>query len=150
MDMLFDPAGAARVVERIESLTPESERQWGKLDAPGMLAHCRLALQAALTDRMQKQALIGKLLAWTVKGKMVGSDKPFSRNSPTHPKLIQASPEALEAEKAQLIEAVRAFAAKGSDGMPTGPHPFFGKMTPDQWHMLMSKHLDHHLRQFGV
>jgi hypothetical protein len=25
-----------------------------------------------------------------------------------------------------------------------------GKMTPEEWAILMYKHLDHHLRQFGV
>jgi hypothetical protein len=29
-------------------------------------------------------------------------------------------------------------------------HPMFGKMTADQWGRSMWKHLDHHLRQFGV
>jgi len=29
-------------------------------------------------------------------------------------------------------------------------HPFFGKMTAKQWGILAHKHVDHHLRQFGV
>ena len=29
-------------------------------------------------------------------------------------------------------------------------HPFFGKMSAVQWAMLGHKHIDHHLRQFGV
>ncbi|MFT2628492.1 DUF1569 domain-containing protein, partial [Escherichia coli] len=30
------------------------------------------------------------------------------------------------------------------------PHPLFGKLTKKQWSDLLSKHFDHHLRQFGV
>ena len=30
------------------------------------------------------------------------------------------------------------------------PHPFFGRMTGEEWDRLLWKHLDHHLRQFGV
>ena len=30
------------------------------------------------------------------------------------------------------------------------PHPFFGKMTAEEWGMLGYKHLDHHLKQFDV
>ncbi|NND11366.1 MAG: DUF1569 domain-containing protein, partial [Flavobacteriaceae bacterium] len=30
------------------------------------------------------------------------------------------------------------------------PHPSFGYYTKDQWGKTQYKHLDHHLRQFGV
>ena len=30
------------------------------------------------------------------------------------------------------------------------PHPMFGKFTMEQWGKMEYKHLDHHLRQFGV
>jgi len=29
-------------------------------------------------------------------------------------------------------------------------HPFWGKMTYKDWNKLMWKHIDHHLKQFGV
>jgi hypothetical protein len=29
-------------------------------------------------------------------------------------------------------------------------HPFFGKMSARQWALIGHKHIDHHLRQFGV
>jgi Protein of unknown function (DUF1569) len=35
-------------------------------------------------------------------------------------------------------------------GCTTHPHSFFGRMTADEWAILMYKHLDHHLRQFGA
>ena len=30
------------------------------------------------------------------------------------------------------------------------PHPAFGYFTREQWGQMQYKHLDHHLRQFGV
>ena len=30
------------------------------------------------------------------------------------------------------------------------PHSFFGRLTPEEWAVLMYKHVDHHLRQFGA
>jgi transposase InsO family protein len=42
------------------------------------------------------------------------------------------------------------FAAGGPTVCTNNPHSFFGTMTPEQWSILMYKHLDHHLRQFGV
>lgn len=32
----------------------------------------------------------------------------------------------------------------------THPHPIMGSYTPAEWGKGMYKHLDHHLRQFGV
>jgi hypothetical protein len=29
-------------------------------------------------------------------------------------------------------------------------HPFFGQLSKNEWGILIYKHLDHHLRQFGV
>ena len=29
-------------------------------------------------------------------------------------------------------------------------HAFFGRLNGDEWGRLMYKHIDHHLRQFGV
>mgnify|MGYP001794749648 CR=1 FL=1 len=31
-----------------------------------------------------------------------------------------------------------------------GAHAFFGRMPGQEWAILMYKHLDHHLRQFGA
>jgi LPS sulfotransferase NodH len=42
------------------------------------------------------------------------------------------------------------FVAAGPKGCTTHPHSFFGRLTAEEWAILMYKHLDHHLRQFGV
>ena len=42
------------------------------------------------------------------------------------------------------------FAEAGPAGCTTHPHSFFGRMTPNEWAVLMYKHVDHHLRQFGA
>ncbi len=49
-----------------------------------------------------------------------------------------------------LSRLIDKFAAGGAAGCTKNPHSFFGKMTPEEWAILMYKHLDHHLRQFGV
>jgi transposase InsO family protein len=46
--------------------------------------------------------------------------------------------------------ATRRFARLGPEGCTKHPHSFFGRLTPQEWAMLMYKHVDHHLRQFGV
>jgi len=50
----------------------------------------------------------------------------------------------------RLAGLIDRFAAGGPAGCTQHPHSFFGPLTPDEWAILMYKHLDHHLRQFGV
>ena len=40
--------------------------------------------------------------------------------------------------------------AEGEKSIVLTEHPFWGKMNHDDWNKLMWKHMDHHLRQFGV
>jgi hypothetical protein len=54
------------------------------------------------------------------------------------------------AEQKRLSGLVDRFATAGPAGCTRHPHSFFGRLTPEEWATLMYKHLDHHLRQFGV
>ena len=39
---------------------------------------------------------------------------------------------------------------KQGAGLTKAAHPFFGPMTAGEWDLLMARHLDHHLLQFGA
>jgi hypothetical protein len=53
-----------------------------------------------------------------------------------------------EKEKQAFIETVHRFA---NHAQPIGHfHPYFGKLSTEQWGLTSWKHVDHHLRQFGV
>ena len=92
--------------------------------------------------------LIGAL----IKPLVFGDDKPMRRNSPASPELFMADPTQcdFERERAQLMQAIARYATAGAVGCTQHPHPFFGPLQPHQWAILMYKHVDHHLRQFGV
>ena len=53
-------------------------------------------------------------------------------------------------EQKRLCGLIDRFVAAGPEGCTTHPHSFFGRLTPQEWAILMYKHVDHHLRQFGV
>jgi hypothetical protein len=48
------------------------------------------------------------------------------------------------------VDLVERFGAAGAAGRLVPQHPFFGPLTSAEWDVLMWKHLDHHLRQFGA
>jgi len=77
-------------------------------------------------------------------------DAPMRRNSPTVEGLVVNDERDLEIERKRLLGLIGRFVTAGSNGCTQYPHSFFGSLRPDEWAILMYKHLDHHLRQFGV
>jgi hypothetical protein len=146
---LFEPATRADLLARLGRLQPDSPRQWGTMDAPQMLGHCAAALQVATGDTPRPQALIGRLLAWTARKKWLGPE-PFSRNSPTDPTFVVKDARDFAIERVRLEALIERFVALGPESAGRQMHSFFGRMTGEEWGCLMAKHLDHHLRQFGV
>ena len=136
-------------LERINNLSENSAAKWGKMDVSQMLAHCSIAFEASLGELELKRGFLSYLIGGFMKG-MATSSKPFSRNSPTHEKLVVTVPHNFDAEKSRLINLLNRFHQAGLQGITKKPHAFFGRLTPEQWNLNMGKHLDHHLQQFGV
>lgn len=150
---LFDPILAADMKQRIQRLRPESERQWGSMTLAQTLAHCTSGLQMAMGIINPKRAAFpGNIIGSLIKPLVLKDDQPFRRNSPSAPELFPADPTqcGFESERAKLIATIDRFAEKGAACCSQHPHPFFGRLNPQQWAILTYKHLDHHLRQFGA
>ena len=149
MQSLFDPAGRQSVLGRLELLQPGAARQWGKMSAAQMLAHCSIAMEMATGESPLRQKLIGRLLGPFVKSSLLG-EKPFGRNSPTDPAFIVTEEKDFETEKQRLTRLVNTFCDSGPEEASAHTHSFLGRLRGEQWGMMMYKHLDHHLRQFGA
>ncbi len=151
MKSLFDATVTSEVQTRLGKLTPQSERHWGKMTAPQMLAHCSLSMQWAVGEVVpEKGPLPVRLIGRFVKPMVFRNEDPLRKNSPTAKSLIVADERDLARERERLSGLIYKFAAGGAAGCTKNPHSFFGKMTPEEWAILMYKHVDHHLRQFGV
>ena len=151
MKNLFDPAVANQVKTRLAKLEPQTERRWGKMTPAQMLAHCSVSMQWAVGEVVpEKGPLPARLLGRLVKPMVFRNEDPLRRNSPTAKTLIVSDERDLGQERERLLRLIGKFSAGGPAGCTNNPHSFFGKMTPDEWAILMYKHLDHHLRQFGV
>ena len=150
MKNLFDAARVEEVKQRAARLRPDSERQWGKMNAPQAVAHCSKSLELALGEMRPPRALLGRIMGRIIKPKVFGNDEPLRRNTPTVEGLVIHDERDLAKERELLYSRVDRFFAAGPKGCTTHPHSFFGPLTPEEWAILMYKHLDHHLRQFGV
>lgn len=150
MECLFDASEAEAMKQRVMRLSPQCERQWGKMDAAQMLAHCTVSMQMALGEVKLPRVMIGRILGPVVKPMALKDGEPMRRNSPTAPALLIAEARELAEEQQMLCGMIARFSAAGPEGCTDHPHAFFGALTPQEWSKLMHKHLDHHLRQFGV
>jgi len=149
MNNLFNQSDTSQILERIEKLTPDSQRQWGKMNVAQMLAHSNISLETAMGLNVIKPLFIGRIIGSFLKPRVLG-EKPFGKNSPTDKSYIFKPDVKFEEEKSKTIASIKKFFEGGPSKCTIHPHPFFGKFTPEQWAVFQWKHLDHHLRQFGV
>ncbi len=147
---LFQAERVDEIQERLRQLRPNSVRQWGRMNPAQMLAHCSAGLEMAAGEIRPPRALIGRIIGPAVKRVAVRDDEPMRRNSPTAKELVIKGEMDFAAERERLSGLIDRFAASGPAGCTAHPHAFFGHLTPDEWAILMYKHLDHHLRQFGA
>ncbi len=150
MKNLFDASCSEEIRQRLQHMRPDSARQWGKMTPAQVLAHCSAGVGMAAGQIRPPRALIGRILGPAVKRVAFRDDAPFRRNSPTVKELVMTGEPDFEAERVKLSGLIEHFCEAGPSGCTAHPHAFFGALTPDEWAILMYKHLDHHLRQFGV
>jgi hypothetical protein len=150
MRSLYQVDAAADIQDRLSRLSPSSSRQWGTMDAAQAMAHCSHAMENATGDAKPPRMFAGRLFGPMVKKMAISNDKPLKKNSPTSPELKVSDARQLDVEKQRLSQLIDKFVAASPAGCTNHPHSFFGRMTPDEWGVLMYKHVDHHLKQFGV
>ena len=143
---LFDANVKNEITSRINTLSPQSQSQWGKMNVAQMLAHCQMPLGVAIGKYKLKSNFFLRLIGPLFK-KQLFNDQPFKKNLPTDKSFIVANPQDVEKEKQLLIDMVNNFSETSMSGEP---HPFFGKLTKEEWSKGTWKHLDHHLTQFGA
>lgn len=148
---MFDPQGKERMLRRIKALTPESKAQWGKMDVGQMLAHCNVAYEIVHEPgKHPAPGFMGKFFAKLFARGVVIGDKPYPKSGPTAPMFVISEAKNFEVERARLIAYIEKTFAQGAPHYEGLENMTFGELSAKQWNTLFSKHLDHHLRQFGV
>jgi hypothetical protein len=150
MKNLYSKADVTEAIQRIERLNSNSQRQWGTMTPAQMMAHVNISIEMASgKHHLKRVGFIGRIIGSMIKPKVL-NEKPFGKNSPTAPDFIFTADLHLEEQRSKAISTIRSFHEGGPGKCTTHPHPFFGHFTPEQWAIFQWKHLDHHLRQFGV
>lgn len=145
---LFDEKEAEAAIGRINSLTSETQPKWGKMNVSQMLAHCNVAYELTYTDKHPKP--IQKFLTNLFAKKIVIGPKPYKKNLRTAPVFLVTDERDFQAEKEHLNAHVEKTQKLGGEHFEGKESYAFGALSTTEWNTLFSKHLDHHLTQFGV
>lgn len=150
MKNVFNEQDTNELLARLNKLTPESPRQWGKMTVAQMLAHCNVTYEMVYEDKYPKpNALMRFVLRLLVKNKVV-NEVPYKQNGPTAPVFIVKADKDFETEKTRLNNYIQKTQSLGAEHFNNKESISFGPLTSNEWNNMFYKHLDHHFRQFGV
>jgi len=146
---LFKEEDFKSCLNRIEKLDNEKVAQWGAMDTAQMLAHCAEVQEVLNGKELKDTPFLLKLFKGFIK-KSVINDKPYPKNSKTHPQYIVGSKKDFAAEKTRLVSALQNMQNERIEDSKSMTHTLFGNMSRAERGWAAYKHLDHHLNQFGV
>jgi hypothetical protein len=147
---LYNKNNVQDYITRINKITADSKPLWGKMNAAQVMAHCTAPLKMAHGEIKGKRGLISFLFGKMAKKKYITKNEAFGNNLPTDPNFIFPDAKEFEEERKKLIAKLNEFAERGPKAITTMPHSFFGTMSPEEWDVIQTKHIEHHLNQFGV
>lgn len=150
MKTVRDENCRARLIGRLNGLSQDATPSWGRMTVEQMLSHLvqtgELPFVSHTPDRSSwlSRTLIKPLILYVL---------PMPKEVKTSPQMDQKQdgrkPLGFAFDKAKVIDAICKLGELPGDHKCLD-HPFFGRMSPKQWGMIANKHIDHHLRQFGV
>lgn len=151
MKNLFEEKAAQEAIDRIHNLTASTKPKWGKMSVAQMLAHCCVAYDFVYDEAKypKVKGFVRFMLKLFVKETVVG-EKPYKQNSRTAPDFLITDERDFETEKKRLIDHIIRTQKLGADYFHNKESRSFGPLTNTEWNIMFSKHLDHHLKQFGV
>ena len=147
MKSIFNPRDHRELHDRVQQLKTSQQAQWGTMTPLQMVAHLSDSLRMASG---QLEVAPKKVpLRFSPLKQVVLYLLPIPKGVPTSPELIARTPGDWSREVAELREELNGLVERGAEALAPA-HPAFGKLSAKQWGVLIYRHMDHHLRQFGV
>lgn len=150
MKNIFNSSDCQEIIARINQLTPTTKAVWGKMSVSQMLAHCNVTYELVYDNKHpQPKGFMKFILKLLVKNTVV-SEKPYKHSSQTAPVFIISDEKDFEVEKKRLVDYITKTQQLGEIEFDGKESHSFGTLNKTEWNNMFYKHLDHHLRQFGV
>ncbi len=147
MRSIFNPRDHLELHERVQRLTTTQKARWGKMTPLQMVAHLSDSLRMASGELevVPKKAP----LRFAPLKQLVLYLLPIPKGLSGSAELSERKPGDWSTEIAALREELNGLVERGAEALAPS-HPAFGKLSAKQWGVLIYRHMDHHLRQFGV
>ena len=153
MKTIAEESVLAGLVSRLGDLTPESGRRWGTLTPAEMLCHLGDACQSVLGQRVPPgpppSAAPRPVLKWLI----LYSPMPWPKGAKTRPgvdpKRDGTRPGDFERDRTRAITGLTTLASAPAERL-NPVHFMVGPMSRRDWQRWAYRHVDHHLRQFGL
>jgi hypothetical protein len=149
MNSIFNSDDNLQLQKRIQQLSPTSKALWGTMNVAQMLSHCQAPLDLTFGTLIIKSNFIMRIVGKLFKNKVL-QGRSFKKNSPTVKEFIRAEHVSFDEAKKTLLESLNFVLTEGEKAIKVKKHPFLGALTTEEWDALQYKHLNHHLKQFGV
>ena|SRR5215813_11143089 len=148
MPSLFDPQARNAVLARVSRLTPDGKPIWGRFTAPEMVCHVSADLRQGLAE-LEAGPPSGPVSRFPMNWLAIHVIRWPRGRGKSPPEFLATKPTTWEADVSRLRDLIERFGARG----PSASWPAsraFGRISGPSWGVMVHKHLDHHLRQFGV
>ncbi|WP_228454030.1 DUF1569 domain-containing protein [Chryseobacterium fistulae] len=139
------------ILDRISRLSKNASSRWGKMSVSQMLRHCDYVLQVPLEKiNLPSVNLLFETIGMITKIEMQIFNNGIPRNMPTFQKLIINFECDFDESKEKLFMTLDEYWTVFENGNLPEKHVLFGVMKEEDWGFLEYKHLNHHLKQFGI
>ena len=153
MNTIATPGVVAALAARLAALRPDTPRRWGTLTAGEMLCHLADSGASVLGQRPRSgpPTLAGRrpFVKWAALYTSLPWPKGVETRASVDPRAGGTCPGDFEEDRRRVITRLGELAAApAATFAPT--HLHFGPMSRRDWHRWAYRHVDHHLRQFGL
>lgn len=146
MATVYDATARRKLHARIDALTADAPRRWGKMTVGQMLTHCDLHLRHSLGEPLTP---VGKPIRFFPLNLLIIYVLPTPKGVPTMDELRDPISKSFEEDRARLKQSLEKLGAlPAGTRMPV--HAAFGRIGHHAHGTLAHNHLDHHLKQFGA
>lgn len=149
---LARPRDKAELVARLRMLRPDSARRWGRMSVHQMICHLCDSFRMSTGERPVR-IVAGRVRGTVIKWIALYLPLPWPPGVRTRPELDQerlgTRPVDFATDVAQL-EALIELVTGQPRTFDWHAHTLFGPMSEAAWLRWGYRHVDHHLRQFGV
>lgn len=146
---LLHKNSAQSIIHRVEGLDPNRTNLWGAMNAKEMLLHCNSCNREIFEGKRGKSKT--SLKQYLLRTLALYIAPNFTKGIASESKHItkgKVSHIDFEAAKNEFIQLIERFPLNRQKLTLT--HPAFGNISTKQWGIAAYKHMDHHLRQFGI